>query len=61
MLVEMTVKGQKTNVSLGNQLPDGSYRARVRQYGTGNSIRGLARKNKIGVWRFTASNPEALK
>lgn len=60
MLVQMTVKGQKRNVSLENQRNDGSYSARVRESGTGNSIRGVARKNKLGVWRFTASNPNAL-
>lgn len=59
MLVQMTVKGQKRNVSLERQLDDGGYLARVRA-SNGNSIRGKAKKNTLGVWRFTPSNPRAL-
>lgn len=60
MLVEMTVKGERTNVSLGEKRSDGSYAARIRKYGTGNSVRGRAKQNSLGVWRFTPTNPSSL-
>lgn len=60
MSIQMTVRGQIRTVSLDKQLEDGSYRARVRQSGSGNSIRGVARKNVLGVWRFYPTNPENL-
>lgn len=58
--VVMTVRGEKRRVSLEKELTDGSYRARIREYGTGNSIRGIARQRSDGQWRFYATNPENL-
>lgn len=54
-----SVKYRGHNVSLEKQLSDGSYRGRVRN-SNGSSVRGLAKQNKNGVWRFYPTNPSLL-
>ncbi len=56
----MTVRGQTRRVYIERERSDGSYSARVLQPGTSNSVRGVVRENSLGVWRFTATNPENL-
>lgn len=56
----LTVRGQQRRVYLEGQRSDGSYSARVCQPSTRSSVRGVLRQNSLGVWRFTATNPENL-
>lgn len=56
----MTVRGKVRSVQILGQRPDGSFSARVRNLTSGSSIRGVVRQNRLGVLRFTATNPENL-
>lgn len=51
--------GQQRRVELGRRREDGSWSARVRMPGTGNSVRGTLRQTSMGL-RFKATNPSLI-
>lgn len=58
-VVELTVRGAKRRVSVGEKRSDGSYEARLRAPLTGNSVRGVLRSTRQGL-RFTPTNQESM-